>query len=185
MRIVAGKLRGRRLQAPRDQSIRPTTDRNRESLFNVLSHHWPQHLRGKVLDVFAGTGALGLEALSRGASCCVFMEKNRQGLALIEDHVAAFGLTDQARIVRADATRPGSADPWAPFDLIFADPPYGRGLGEKAIRALADQGWIADQAIVVLEEKRGHLPEILPGFDMLDQRDSGDTSIGMYKYVTG
>ena len=185
MRIVAGKFRGRRLQAPRDQSIRPTTDRNRESLFNVLSHNWPEHLRGKVLDVFAGTGALGLEALSRGSSHCVFVEKNRQGLSLIEEHVASFGLADQARIVRADATRPGVADPWAPFDLIFADPPYGRGLGEKAMAALAEKGWFAKGAIIVLEEKRGCLPDASTRFEKLDQRDSGDTSIGIYKYVTG
>lgn len=184
MRIVGGRLRGRRLLSPKDQSIRPTTDRNRESLFNILTHRWPEHLEGRVLDVFAGTGALGLEALSRGASCCVFVEKNKQGAGLITQHIDTFGIAEQARVLRVDATRPGSVDQWGPFDLVFADPPYGRHLGEKSVEALSNTGWFAERSLLVLEEKQGHLPTELRGFDALDQRDSGETSIGIFQFVT-
>ncbi|MEP1208192.1 MAG: 16S rRNA (guanine(966)-N(2))-methyltransferase RsmD [Rhizobiaceae bacterium] len=184
MRIVGGRWRGRRLLSPKDQSIRPTTDRNRESLFNIMSHRRPQQLEGRVLDVFAGTGALGLEALSRGASRCVFMEKNRQAATLIDQHIESFGIDECARLIRADATRPGQADEWGPFDLVFADPPYGKGLGEKAIYALVAGNWFADQALLILEEKQGFLPERLDGFELMDQRDWGETGIGIYQFVT-
>ena len=184
MRIVGGRLRGRRLLSPKDHSVRPTTDRNRESLFNILTHRWPDHLKGNVLDIFAGTGALGLEALSRGANCCVFIEKHRQGAQLIKQHVDTFHVSEQAKLLRFDATRPGPVDPWGPFDLVFADPPYGRGLGEKAIAALHKEKWFAPGALLILEEKRGHVPTSLDGFDKLDQRDGGDTSIGMFQDVT-
>ena len=184
MRIVGGKLRGRRLLSPKDQSIRPTTDRNRESLFNILAHRWPAQLNGNVLDVFAGTGALGIEALSRGAKHCVFIEKNRQGAGLIEQHIESFAVMEQSRILRMDATSPGAVDQWGPFDLVFVDPPYAQGLGEKAVGNLVKGGWFATNALLVLEEKQGFLPATIEAFELLDQRDSGDTSIGIFQYVT-
>ena len=184
MRIVGGRLRGRRLESPRDQSIRPTTDRNRESLFNVLSHRWPEHLSGRVLDVFAGTGALGLEALSRGAQCAVFIERSAQGQAIIRRQIEMFDLGEVARVLRSDATRAHRVDPFGPFDLIFADPPYGKGLGERAVDALRGEGWLAKNSLLVVEENREHLPQSLDGFELLDTRRMGETSIGIYQYVT-
>ena len=184
MRIVGGSLRGRRLQSPKDQSIRPTTDRNRESLFNILRHRFADHLQGRVLDIFAGTGALGLEALSRGASDVLFVEKSSQGAALIQQHIADFGVASNARLLRRDATKPGRLDSDLPFDLIFADPPYGKKLGEQAVAALRQNGWLAENALLVLEEKKSALPKQLDGFDMLDQRSFGETEIGFYQFVT-
>ncbi len=185
MRIVAGKLRGRHLFSPKDQSIRPTTDRNREKLFNILTHRWADQLNGNVLDIFAGTGALGLEALSRGASRCVFIENGRQGSSLIQQHIDTFGLAECARILRLDATRPGKLDDWGPFDLVFADPPYGRMLADKALAGLSAGGWFASGAVLVVEEKKGQLPVLNNEFELLDLRDSGETSIGIFRYVTG
>ena len=184
MRIVGGSLRGRRLQSPRDQSIRPTTDRNRESLFNILNHRFAEQLQGRVLDVFAGTGALGLEALSRGASAVVFIEKSSQGASLIKQHIDDFGVAESASLLRRDATRPGKIEDDQPFNLVFADPPYGKKLGEKAIAGLHQNGWLAPDVLVVLEEKKGALPDHLDGFERLDVRSFGETEIGFYQFVT-
>lgn len=184
MRIVGGSLRGRRLQSPKDQLIRPTTDRNRESLFNILNHRFSEQLQGRVLDVFAGTGALGLEALSRGASNVVFIEKSNQGASLIQQHIESFGVGGSAKLLRRDATRPGKFGGEQPFDLVFADPPYGKKLGEKAINALRQNDWLAADALIVLEEKKGALPGHLNDFTLLDQRSFGETEIGFYQFVT-
>ena len=184
MRIVGGSLRGRRLQSPKGQSIRPTTDRNRETLFNILSHRFGEQLQGRVLDIFAGTGALGLEALSRGAASVVFVEKSSQGAALIQEHIQSFGVEETASLLRRDATRPGKPENGHQFDLVFADPPYGKTLGEKAIAALAQNDWLTPHAIVVLEEKKGALPDDLVGFELQDQRNFGETDIGFYQFVT-
>jgi len=183
MRVVGGKLRGRRLAAPKNQSIRPTTDRNRESLFNILSHRWPQQLEGRVLDVFAGTGALGCEALSRGGTHCTFMENSPLGLALIRQNIADFELSDCTTALRCDVVRPVPVAGAMPVNLVFADPPYGKGLGERAATALAENGWLDAHAILVLEEAKGHLPKTLGGFELLDQRQLGTTSIGIFGYI--
>lgn len=183
MRIVGGRLRGRRISTPKNQSIRPTTDRNRESLFNILSHGWPQHLTGRVLDVFAGTGALGIEALSRGASHCTFLEKSPQGVSIIRENITSLDVQDLAKVLRLDATRPGMLAAAEPFDLIFADPPYSKGLGERAAIALTENGWIGEGALFVLEERRGSLPSTVAGFELRDRRDQGDTSIGLFHVV--
>ena len=184
MRIVGGSLRGRRLLSPKDHSIRPTTDRNRESLFNILNHRWPDQLRGRVLDVFAGTGALGLEALSRGAHTVLFIEKSGQGASLISEHIATFKIVDSATLLKRDAFRPGALEGAEPYDLVFADPPYGKGLGEKAVAALVHNGWFAAGALLVLEERAGALPSSLEGCELLDHRSFGETEIGFYQYVT-
>lgn len=183
MRIVGGSLRGRRLTTPRDQSIRPTTDRNRESLFNILSHGWPEKLGGKVLDTFAGTGALGFEAISRGASHCLFIEKSAQAAAMIEQTIKAFNLLDAANLMRRDATRPGPVDANGPYDLVFADPPYGKGLGEKAAAGLIAGSWLNHNSIFVLEERSDAMPKDMDNFTLLDLRRHRDTSVGIFRFA--
>jgi 16S rRNA (guanine966-N2)-methyltransferase len=178
MRIVGGAFRGRALATPRSSAIRPTTDRTREAVFNVLAHRFPDRLAGaRVLDLFAGTGALGLEALSRGASSCVFIEESAEGRGLIRANVETFGLTGRTKIFRRDATALGEAGTLAPFGLVFADPPYGKGLGERALRSAKDGGWLRSGALCVVEEAAAAAFEPGAGFSMLDERVYGETVI--------
>ena len=178
MRIIAGEFRGRALasvgKGDAGAHLRPTTDRVRESLFNVLGHLIDfDGLR--VLDLFAGTGALGLEALSRGAGHVTFVDDGRVAQGLIRKNIDLTRSTDRTDLIRRDATRLGE-NPGAPYDLIFLDPPYGKGLGQKAIAALAN-GWIADDAPIVWEE---NTPMAAPvGFDLHDSRKYGDTYISL------
>lgn len=183
MRIVGGRLRGRKLAVPKSQNIRPTTDRVRESLFNILEHSYPECLDStRVLDVFAGTGALGIEALSRGAAHGLFVENDIEARGLLRQNIESFDLTGNTCVVRRDATKPGACHPNSPFDLVLADPPYGRELGVKALEALSGQGWLAGEALIVLEEDKAALPESINGFSTLERRDFGGTSIGIYRY---
>ncbi len=178
MRIVGGDFRGRPLATPHTQAIRPTTDRTREAVFNVLTHRFPDNLEdAKVLDLFAGTGALGLEALSRGASYAVFIEESAEGRGLIRSNVEAFGLTGKTKIFRRDATALGEAGTLAPFDLVFADPPYGKGLGERALQSAKQGGWLARGALCVVEEAASAPFEPGLGFMMVDERNYGETVI--------
>lgn len=171
MRIVGGRLRGRGLVAPRTQAIRPSADRLRESLFNILAHGHDDPVTGaRVLDLFAGTGALGLEALSRGAAFALFVDDGTEARSLIRGNVEALGLGGMTRIFRRDATRLGPAHPTAPFTLCFADPPYGRGLAERALASAREGGWLAPDALVVVEEaaESGFAPPT--GFTEIDRR---------------
>src|SRR6476659_2443146 len=144
MRIVGGRLRGRGLAAPKSQSIRPTADRLRESLFNILTHAYGDPIAGaRVLDLFAGTGALGLEALSRGAAFALFVDDGAEARALLRQNVEALGVAAASRIFRRDATKLGPAHPVEPFSLVFLDPPYGKGLAEKALVSAWDGGWLS------------------------------------------
>ncbi|QPC86859.1 16S rRNA (guanine(966)-N(2))-methyltransferase RsmD [Mesorhizobium sp. NBSH29] len=178
MRIVGGEFRGRPLATPRTDTIRPTTDRAREALFNVLAHRYADKLAGgRVLDLFAGTGALGLEALSRGASYGVFIEEGAEGRGLIRTNVEAFGLTGRTKIFRRDAAALGDTGNIAPFDLVFADPPYGKGLGERALQAAKAGGWLAPGALCIVEEAATAAFEPGAGFKVVDQRAYGDTII--------
>ena len=177
MRIVGGEFRGRPLAAPRSNAIRPTTDRTREAVFNVLAHRFPESLGGRALDLFAGSGALGLEALSRGSSYCVFIEESAEGRGLIRTNVEAFGLQGRTKIFRRDATHLGEAGTLQPFNLIFADPPYGKGLGEKALRSARDGGWLAPGALCVVEDSASAPFNPGPVFTVAEERTYGDTII--------
>ena len=153
MRIVGGEFRGRALAAPASRDIRPSSDRLRETLFDILVHRHSDRIVGaRVLDLFAGTGALGLEALSRGAAFALLVEENVVVRGLIRRNIEMLGLTGRTRILRRDATRLGNAGTVSPFDLTFIDPPYEKGLGEKALAAARAGGWLNPGAICVLEE---------------------------------
>lgn len=185
MRVVAGRFRGRALEAPGDMSIRPTSDRVRESAFNILTHGIEEFsLDGvRVIDLFAGTGALGIEAVSRGAAYCLFVEEAPEARALIRKNVEAMGLTGETRIFRRDATDLGPAGNMEPYGLAFLDPPYGKGLGEKALAALAEGKWLMPGAVCMLEERAGTKVAIPAAFQLLDTRAYGDTEIRFLRFV--
>ncbi|MCF3641454.1 16S rRNA (guanine(966)-N(2))-methyltransferase RsmD [Rhizobium sp. TRM95111] len=183
MRIVGGEFRGRALATPKSNDIRPTSDRTRESLFNILAHAYPESLDGsRVLDLFAGTGAVGLEALSRGARAAVFVEQGVEGRGLIQSNIEAFGLQGRARIFRRDAAALGSVGTMEPFQLLFADPPYGRVLGEKALAAAAAGGWLVPGALAILEERADIVPAAIGGYDPVETRAFGDTQMHFYRF---
>jgi 16S rRNA (guanine966-N2)-methyltransferase len=183
MRIVAGRFKGRELQGPSSLATRPTSDRVRESLFNILAHGVDGFgLDGaRVMDLFAGTGALGLEALSRGARFCQFVEDNVEARGVIRKNADAFGVIGQCNIWRRDATDLGPCAPQSPFDLVFADPPYGKGLGEKALQSLLAGAWLAEGAVVVLEEVESVTVPDIAGLTRLDGRVYGDTQVLIYR----
>lgn len=178
MRIVAGNLRGRALAAPEDRGIRPTSDRVRESVFNVLQHGIGITLDGaRVMDLFAGTGALGIEALSRGAAYVLFVEEGPEARALIRKNIETFGLMGVTRIFRRDATDLGPIGNMAPFALAFLDPPYDQGLAERALVSLRDGGWLAPGAVAVVEERAGAVRTVPDGYTEIDRRSWGDTEV--------
>lgn len=182
MRIIGGTSRGLHLVAVGDGDakahLRPTSDRARESIFNLLINGgYGNPLHGaRVLDVFAGTGALGLEALSRGAVHATFLENGTVALGLLKRNIALMRAESRTEILRRDATKPG-ANPAVPFDVVFLDPPYGKAMGEVALSALAP--WLAPEALVVWEENTPPTPPA--GFDQLDQRKYGDTLVTILK----
>ena len=177
MRVVGGKFRGRAIAAPRHDGLRPTSDRVRESVFNILEHGIADfEIEGaRAIDLFAGTGALGIEAVSRGVAYALFVEDAAEARALIRTNVEALGLTGATRIFRRDATDLGPVGTMAPFSLAFLDPPYGKGLGEAALVALRDGGWLTPGAVVVLEERADADVTLPDGFTELDRRRWGDT----------
>jgi 16S rRNA (guanine966-N2)-methyltransferase len=181
MRIVAGKFRGASLEAPKGSATRPTSDRVRQALFNVLAHGAPRfEFEGaRVLDLFAGSGALGLEALSRGARFCLFIEESAEARAAIRRNVEALGLTGATKIWRRDATKLGEAGTLQPFDLVFCDPPYGKGMGARALGAAAEGRWVARRAIAVLEERADQDIAWPAPFQEIDRRRYGDTAIAI------
>jgi 16S rRNA (guanine966-N2)-methyltransferase len=176
MRIVGGRLGGRTLAAPKSQAIRPTSDRLRESLFNILAHGYGDPIAGaRVLDLFAGTGALGLEAMSRGAAFALFIDDGAEARALMRQNVEALGLGGVTRIFRRDATRLGAVHPNAPFGLVFLDPPYRKGLAEKSLTSLRDGGWLAPDALVMVEEAADAGFAAPQGFAEIERRRYDDT----------
>ena len=180
MRIIGGRFKSRALVAPAGRGTRPTADRVRESVFNVLEHaDWSTGLGGRrVLDLFAGAGALGLEALSRGAAFALFVDTDTAARGAIRDNIEALGLYGATRIHRRDATDLGArpAGLGEPFDLVFLDPPYGKGLGEKALARLAPGRWTAPGAIMVFECGQAEAPPAL-GFERIDERAYGPAKV--------
>jgi 16S rRNA (guanine966-N2)-methyltransferase len=179
MRIVGGRLRGRTIAAPRaGVPIRPTADRLREALFNILVHAYDNPVTGaRVLDLFAGTGALGLEALSRGAAFALFVDEGAEARALIRANVEALGLAGITRIFRRDAAALGDVHPLEPFSLVFVDPPYGRQLAGKAIAIARAGGWLAPNALIVVEESAKEEFIAPEGFEERERRHYDDTML--------
>jgi 16S rRNA (guanine966-N2)-methyltransferase len=176
MRVVGGRLRGRNLKSPSSNEIRPTQDRLRESLFNILMHAYENPvLEARVLDLFAGTGALGIEAVSRGAAFTLFVDNGAEARALLRNNVEALGLGGVTKVYRRDATNLGPAYPMEPFSLVFLDPPYGKGFAQKALGSLREGKWLAAGAIVVLEESKAAAFNAPEGFEVLERRVYDDT----------
>ena len=187
MRIVAGRLKGRALAAPGDAGLRPTSDKVRQALFNIMEHAaFASNLAlegTRVVDLFAGTGALGLEALSRGAKFCLFIEESAEARAIIRENIEALSLTGASKIWRRDATQLGALDTLAPFDLAFLDPPYRKGLLAPALKGLAAGGWLNANALVVAEAAEDETMPAVDGYDLLDDRVYGDTRIAFMRVV--
>ena len=183
MRIVGGKFKGHSIAPPHGSATRPTTDRVRESVFNILAHGIDGLEIGgaRVLDLFAGTGAMGLEAISRGARFCQFVEDSAEARGLIRKNADALGVIGLVKIWRRDATLLGPCAPQPRFDLVFADPPYGKGLGEKALDSLMTGQWLNPGGIVVLEEAQKAEVKDIAGLALIDERDYGDTRIRFYR----
>jgi 16S rRNA (guanine966-N2)-methyltransferase len=174
------------LTGPKSQTIRPTADRLRESLFNILAHAYGDPVaQARVLDLFAGTGALGIEALSRGAAFALFVDETAEARAIIRENVAALGLGGVTRIFRRDATRLGPAHPVEPFSLVFADPPYGRDLANAALVAASNGGWLAPDALIVVEEAAESGFAVPEGFSELERRLYDDTELTFCRFNGG
>jgi 16S rRNA (guanine966-N2)-methyltransferase len=188
MRIVSGRFKGRTLKAPGDAALRPTSDKVRQALFNILEHAGfasAFSLEGaRVVDLFAGTGALGLEALSRGAKYCLFIEDAAESRAIIRENVEALGLTGVSKIWRRDATNLGALDTLAPFDLAFLDPPYRKGLLAPTLKGLATGGWLNANALIIAEAAEDEAMPVVDGFEIMDDRVYGDTRIAFMRLIT-
>ena len=184
MRIVAGKHRGTSLATPQTQATRPSSDRLRETLFNVLAHGCGDPVPGaRVLDLFAGTGALGLEAMSRGAAFCLFVETGAEARGLIRSNVERMQLTGATKIWRRDATDLGPSGTMGAFDMAFLDPPYRQGLGERALASLMKGGWLKAGALCVLEEA-ADVPVAVPAeFEEIDSREIGIAQLKILKVM--
>jgi 16S rRNA (guanine966-N2)-methyltransferase len=185
MRVVGGRLRGRNLASPSSRDIRPTADRLRESVFNILLHAYDDPIDGaRVLDLFAGTGALGIEAVSRGAAFALFVDNGAEARALLRNNVEALALGGVTRVFRRDATNLGPAHPVEPFSVAFLDPPYGKGLAEKALVSLREGGWLTPQALLVVEEAKAAAFAAPAGFEELERRDYDDTEFVFLRAAT-
>ena len=176
MRVVGGRLRSRPIASPKSDSVRPTSDRLREALFNILAHSYGDPVTdARVLDLFAGTGAIGIEAISRGADYALFVDEGVEARALLRDNVESLGLGGVTRIFRRDASRLGPAHPLDPFSLVFLDPPYGKGLAEKSLISARDGGWLMSEALLVVEEAADAGFKAPDGFAELERRRYDDT----------
>ena len=187
MRIIAGEFGGRRLATPAGEGCRPAMGRTREALFSMLEARGADMAKARVLDIFAGSGSLALEALSRGAPEAVLVENAQNALRAIEANVEVLGLTGRARVIREDALRFLRRRPetvqGAPFDLVFLDPPYRKALALPALTALAGAGWLAPGALVTAEVEEGLAPGPVPGLELLAERRFGQTVVHIWKHA--
>lgn len=189
MRITGGVYRGRTLATPPDARVRPTSDKVRQAIFNILAHNdfgTGFALEGaRVADLFAGTGALGIEALSHGAAFCLFVEDSAESRGLIRTNVEALGLTGVTKIWRRDATDlgPMAAGSGGPFGLVFLDPPYHRGLIAPALAALRNGKWLSPKALAVVETAEDEIIPSTEGFELASERVYGETRVCFLKAV--
>jgi 16S rRNA (guanine966-N2)-methyltransferase len=183
MRIVGGTMKGRTLRGPKSDATRPTSDRVRESIFNIIAHGISGFdLKGaRVLDLFAGTGAMGFEALSRGARFCQFVDESAIARGVIRDNADALGVIGICKIWRRDATSLGPCAPQTPFDLVFCDPPYGKSFGNKALQSLVDGKWLSPSAIIILEESAKVVVPEISTLTRIDHREYGDTQTIIFR----
>jgi 16S rRNA (guanine966-N2)-methyltransferase len=178
MRVVGGRLRGRVLSTPASRAVRPTSERLRESIFDILEHRYAGRLEGaRAVDLFAGSGALGIEALSRGARFALFVDNGTEARALLRANVAALGLGGVSRIWRADATRLGRAPAGGPFGLAFLDPPYEQDLATRALVSLVEGDWLEPDALCVVEEAAKSEIRAPEGLALVDERTYADTRV--------
>jgi 16S rRNA (guanine966-N2)-methyltransferase len=183
MRVVGGRLKGRNIASPQTQAIRPTADRLREALFNILIHAYDNPvLDARVLDLFAGTGALGIEAVSRGAGFTLFVDNGAEARALLRNNVEALGLGGVTKVYRRDAADLGPAHPVEPFSLVFLDPPYRMKLAEKALASLRDGGWLTPDALLVVEEHKAAGFVAPDRFEELERRAYDDTEFTFLRF---
>jgi 16S rRNA (guanine966-N2)-methyltransferase len=184
MRVIGGRLRGRNIAGPSTQAIRPTQDRLREALFNILMHAYENPmLDARVLDLYAGTGALGIEAVSRGAKFTLFVDNGSEARALLRDNVESLGLGGVTKVYRRDASDPGPAHPVEPFALVFIDPPYRMKLAEKSLVALRIGGWLVPDALVVVEEAKDAGFTAPEGYEELERRAYDDTEFTFLRFT--
>lgn len=184
MKITGGKFKGHTLATPGGRDTRPTSERVRQAIFNILAHgRSGMAIEGaRVLDLFAGTGALGLEALSHGARFCQFVDDDAAARGTIRRNADALGVTGVCKIWRRDATRLGPNSPQPPFDLVFIDPPYGKGLGQATLISLVDGGWLAPRAVAVLEESARATVVLPERLETEDERVYGDTKVTFLRF---
>ncbi len=180
MRIIAGRLKGRRLRAPPGREVRPTSDRVRQALFGILEHGEPRLVGARFLDLFAGSGAVGLEAFSRGARRVLLMEREKPAIEAIRANLARLPTEGAVELRIADATQPGVAD--QPFEIAFLDPPYRSGLARAALEALARGGWLVPDARVVVELARTEDLEPPPGFALEQTRRYGAAKLVFLRF---
>ncbi len=178
MRIVGGRLKGRVLKGPTSNAIRPTSDRLRETLFNILAHAYGDPVTGaRVIDLFSGTGALAFEALSRGAAFAHLVDDHEAACGLIRANLEALGLKDTTKLLRKDARKLGPMPAGAPFDLVFLDPPYGKSLAAPALASLAAGAWLAKGALIIVEELADAEVIMPEGFSLIETRRYDDTQL--------
>jgi 16S rRNA (guanine966-N2)-methyltransferase len=182
VRVVGGQFSGHGLAGPKDRAIRPSSDRLRGAVFDILAHSFDDACAGaRVLDLFAGTGALGIEALSRGARSALFVDQSQAARGLIRQNLDSLGIMGLARISKRDVTHLGPAGGQGGFTLVFIDPPYGKGLGEKALAGLIRGNWLAPNALIVLEEAADAELALPAQYQKLDTRKYGDSQVVFLK----
>jgi 16S rRNA (guanine966-N2)-methyltransferase len=184
MRVSGGNFGGRTLKGPFSDKVRPTSDKLRQAVFNILAHAYGDPVSGaRVLDLFAGTGALGIEALSRGAVFTLFVEDAAESRALIRTNVETLQLTGVTKIFRRDATKLGPRGAFEPFSLVFCDPPYGKGFAEKSLASAREGEWLTKDALLIVEEAVASKFSAPEGFEILERREYDDTEIVFLRCV--